>query len=43
MKLDAVVEAVVELGDRMGLPMTATRAIYACAKLLDERSRAQAR
>jgi hypothetical protein len=39
----AVVGAVVELGDRMGLPMTAARAVYACAKLLDERSRAQAR
>jgi len=33
----------VELGERMGLPMTATRAVYACAKLLDEHSRGQAR
>lgn len=39
MELEAVVGAVVELGERMGLPMTATRAVYACAKLLDERMR----
>jgi len=39
MELEAVVGAVVELGERMGLPMTATRAVYACAKLLDEHSR----
>ncbi|MCC7033107.1 MAG: 2-dehydropantoate 2-reductase [Acidobacteria bacterium] len=43
MELEAVVGAVVELGERMGLPMTATRAVYACAKLLDEHSRGQAR
>jgi 2-dehydropantoate 2-reductase len=42
MELEAVVGAVVELGERMGLPMTATRAVYACAKLLDERARALA-
>jgi 2-dehydropantoate 2-reductase len=42
MELEAVVGAVVELGERMGLPMTATRAVYACAKLLDERMRALA-
>jgi 2-dehydropantoate 2-reductase len=35
MELEAVVGAVVELGERLGLPMTATRAVYACAKLLD--------
>ena len=35
MELEAVVGAVVELGERMGLPLTATRAVYACAKLLD--------
>jgi 2-dehydropantoate 2-reductase len=40
MELEAVVGAVVELGERMGLPMTATRAVYASAKLLDERMRA---
>jgi 2-dehydropantoate 2-reductase len=42
MELEAVVGAVVELGERMGLAMTATRAVYASAKLLDERLRAQA-
>ena len=37
MELEAVVGAVVELGERLGVPMPATRAVYACAKLLDER------
>ena len=36
MELAAVVGAVVELGGRLGVPMTATRAVYACAKMLDE-------
>ena len=36
MELDAVVGAVVELGERLGVAMPATRAVYACAKLLDE-------
>jgi 2-dehydropantoate 2-reductase len=36
LELEAVVGAVVELGERLGLPMTATRAVYACAKMLDE-------
>ena len=35
MELDAVVGAVVELGERLELPMPATRAVYACAKLLE--------
>lgn len=35
MELEAVVGAVVELGDRLGVPMPATRAVYACARLLD--------
>jgi 2-dehydropantoate 2-reductase len=39
MELEAVVGAVVELGERLGIAMPATRALYACAKLLDERSR----
>jgi 2-dehydropantoate 2-reductase len=42
MELEAVVGAVVELGERLNLPMTATRAVYACAKMLDEH-RAQRR
>jgi 2-dehydropantoate 2-reductase len=37
MELEAVVGAVVELGERLGVPMPATRTIYACATLLDER------
>jgi 2-dehydropantoate 2-reductase len=36
MELDAVVGAVVELGERLGVPMPATRAVYACARFLDE-------
>jgi 2-dehydropantoate 2-reductase len=43
MELEAVVGAVVELGERLGIPMTATRAVYACAKMLDEHQRGQAR
>jgi 2-dehydropantoate 2-reductase len=35
MELEAVVGAVVELGDRLGVSMTATRAVYACATMLD--------
>ena len=37
MELEAVVGAVVELGDRLGVPMPATRAVYACAKMLDDK------
>jgi 2-dehydropantoate 2-reductase len=36
MELEAVVGAVVELGERLGVAMTATRAVYACAKMLDQ-------
>jgi 2-dehydropantoate 2-reductase len=39
MELEAIVGAVVELGDRLGVAMPATRTVYACAKLLDERHR----
>jgi 2-dehydropantoate 2-reductase len=42
MELDAVVGAVIELGDRLGIPMPATRAVYACAALLNERVRLKA-
>jgi len=35
MELEAVVGAVVELGERLGVPMPHTRAVYACTKLLD--------
>jgi len=37
MELDAVVGAVIELGERLGIPMPSTRAVYACAALLNER------
>ena len=33
MELEAVVGAVLELGDRLGVPMPATQAVYACTKL----------
>jgi 2-dehydropantoate 2-reductase len=36
MELDAVVGGVIELGERLGVSMPATRAVYACTKLLDE-------
>jgi 2-dehydropantoate 2-reductase len=36
MELEAIVGAVVELGERLGLPMVHTRAVYVCAKLLAE-------
>jgi len=34
MELEALVGAVVELGERVGLPMTCTRTVYNCTKLL---------
>jgi len=37
LELEAVVGAVVELGDRLGVAMPATRAVYACAKMADEK------
>jgi 2-dehydropantoate 2-reductase len=36
MEIEPVVGAVVELGERLGVPMTATRVVYACARMLDE-------
>ncbi|MGA2353425.1 MAG: 2-dehydropantoate 2-reductase [Terriglobales bacterium] len=36
MELEALVGAVVELGERVGLPMTCTRTIYSCTKLLSQ-------
>ncbi len=36
MEIEPVVGAVVELGERLGVPMLATRAIYACTKALGE-------
>src|SRR5207237_10283095 len=34
MELEAIVGAVVELGDKMGLSLPCTKAVYACVKLL---------
>ena len=40
LELEAVVGAVIEIGERLGIAMTSTRAVYACAKLLaEQRSR----
>lgn len=36
MELEALVGAVVELGERVGLPMSYTKTVYACTKLLAE-------
>lgn len=38
MELEALVGAVVELGEHLGLPMTHTRAVYSCTKLLAQRN-----
>ncbi len=39
MELEAVVGAVVELGEKLGVPMPTTRTVYACARMLDEKNR----
>ena len=39
LELEAIVGAVVELGDRLGVAMPATRTVYACAKMLDLKRR----
>jgi 2-dehydropantoate 2-reductase len=36
LELDAITGAVLEVGDKLGVPMPHTRAIYACTKLLAE-------
>ena len=36
LELEPVVGAIIELGDRLGVTMPATRAVYACAKMADE-------
>jgi 2-dehydropantoate 2-reductase len=38
MELEAVVGAVVELGERLGVETPSTRAVYACVKFLQERN-----
>ena len=42
MEIEAVVGAVVELADRLGVPVPATRAVYASVKLLEEKKRRRA-
>jgi 2-dehydropantoate 2-reductase len=42
MELEALVGSVVELGEKVGVPMPHTRVVYSCAKLLGERSAATA-
>jgi 2-dehydropantoate 2-reductase len=42
-ELEALVGAVVELGERVGLPMTCSRTVYHCTKLLAEQSGQQQR
>jgi 2-dehydropantoate 2-reductase len=42
MELEAIVGAVLEIGERLGLAMPHTRAVYACTRLLAERRAAAA-
>jgi 2-dehydropantoate 2-reductase len=42
MELEALIGAVVELGERVGLPMTVTRTVYDCCKLLAQNAAASA-
>jgi len=39
MEIEAIAGAIVELGDRLGVPLTHTRAVYAAALLLDRTNR----
>ncbi|HJZ76595.1 MAG TPA: 2-dehydropantoate 2-reductase [Vicinamibacterales bacterium] len=41
LELEPIVGATVELGERLGVPMPVTRAVYACARMLDQRRRAR--
>jgi 2-dehydropantoate 2-reductase len=41
MELEALVGSVVELGERVGLPMTCTRTVYNCTKLLAKNAASQ--
>ncbi len=43
MEIEAIVGALVELGDRMGLSLPCTNAVYACVKLLQQSSGAGGR
>ncbi len=39
LELDAIVGAALELGERLGVDMPHTRAVYACARLLEKQRR----
>jgi len=39
LELDAIAGAALELGDRLGVPMPSTRAVYACTKRLEKQRR----
>src|SRR6478735_16551 len=39
LEIEAIVGAVVELGERLGVAMPATKTVYACAKMLDRKAR----
>jgi 2-dehydropantoate 2-reductase len=41
MEIEAIAGATLELGERLGVPMPATRAVYACVKLLDRKTHAR--
>ena len=43
MELEAIVGSVVELGERLGVPMPYTRTVYDCTKLLGESAASHAR
>jgi len=43
MEIEAIAGATLELGERLGVAMPATRAMYACVKLLDARRERQGR
>jgi len=42
LELDAIVGAVLELGERLDVPMPHTRAVYACTRLLEKRRKGAA-
>jgi 2-dehydropantoate 2-reductase len=42
LELEAIVGAVVELGEKLGVAMPVTKTVYACAKMLDAKRRAVA-
>src|SRR6478735_6508736 len=43
LELEPIVGATLELGERVGVPMPATRTVYACARMLDEKRQAKLR